>query len=89
MKKDKNQTTIKNKIVSVFGKNFLLTTILIALVIGSISTYLILTKSNALKNSSADSVIQGTQGLFESQIGRVNVIEDTLVHEDYVRERYD
>ena len=88
IKKD-NSNTLKNKIVSFVGTNFLLTTVLIALVIGVVSTYLITTKSDRLKNSSADSVVQGATGWFNEQIGRVNLIADTLAYEDYVGERFD
>lgn len=69
--------------------SFLFTTILIALVIGCISTYLIVTKSNNLKNSSADAVVQGTTGWFDAQIARVNLIAETLAYEDYIGKRYD
>lgn len=89
MRKDNHTTTIKNKIVNTFGKNFLVTTILIVLVIGLISSYLIVTKNNALKNASMNAVVQGTTGWFDEQISRVNVIEKTLAYEDYVGERFD
>ncbi|MGN0496954.1 MAG: methyl-accepting chemotaxis protein [Lachnospiraceae bacterium] len=89
MKNDYGAMGIKNKIVKLFAQNFLFTTILIALVIGCISTYLILTKSSNLKNSSADSVVQGTTGWFDAQIARVNLIAETLAYEDYVGKRYD
>lgn len=89
MKNDYGAMGIKNKIVKLFAQNFLFTTILIALVIGCISTYLILTKSNNLKNSSADSVVQGTTGWFDAQIARMNLIAETLAYEDYVGKRYD
>lgn len=89
MKNDYGTTGIKNKIVQLFARNFLFTTIFIALVIGCISTYLILTKSNNLKNSSADAVVQGTTGWFDAQIARVNLIAETLAYEDYIGKRYD
>lgn len=50
---------------------------------------LIVTKSNSLKNYQADSMVQGTTGWFNEQIGRVNLIAQTLAYEDYIGKRYD
>jgi len=84
-----SNNSIKTKFSKLFGKNFLFTTILIAVIIGAISTVLIVTKSNSLQKATADSVVQGTDGWFGEQISRVNVIADTLAYEDYVGARYD
>lgn len=83
-----NYKSIKAKIAGFFGRNLLISTIMIALVVGTISTALIITKSNKLKNSQADSVAQGTAGWFNEQIGRVKIIAETLSHEDYIGVRY-
>ena len=88
MKYDDKSVTIKKRIVNLIGKSFLLTTLIIAIVTGLISTYLIVSRNNDLKNASADSVAQGTRGWFDAQIARVNLIADTLAYEDYVGERY-
>lgn len=85
----KNNKSIKAKIARFFGRNLLITSILIALIIGTVSTVLIVTKSNKLKNYQADSVVQGASGWFGEQIGRVNLIAETLSYEDYVGSRYD
>ena len=85
----KNNKSIKAKIARFFGRNLLITSILIALIIGTASTALIVTKSNKLKNYQADSVVQGASGWFGEQIGRVNLIAETLSYEDYVGSRYD
>lgn len=84
----KNKNTIKEKLLTLCKKNFLLATILISVVIGTISSVLIISKSNKLQSASADAVIQGTSGWFDAQIGRVNVIANTLAYEDYVEGRY-
>ncbi|MDO5155077.1 MAG: methyl-accepting chemotaxis protein [Eubacteriales bacterium] len=89
MKQKKEKVaSIKLNMVNVFGKIFLLTTILIAVIIGAISTYLIITKSNGFMNSSATSVVQGASGWFNEQIGRVNIIAQSLAYEDYVGKRF-
>lgn len=80
--------TIKDRIVSMFGKNFLLATVITALIISLVSTWMIVERSNQLKSSSADSVVQGTEGWFSEQIARVNLIAQTLAWEDYVGSRY-
>lgn len=84
-----NSKTIKNRIVGFFGKNLLISSILITLIIGAFSAALILTRCDKLKNTQADSVVQGTAGWFKEQIGRVGIISQTLAHEDYVGTRYD
>ena len=84
-----NSRTIKAKITGFFGRNLLIATILIALIVGAVSTVLIVTKSNSLKNYQADSMVQGTTGWFNEQIGRVNLIAQTLAYEDYIGSRYD
>lgn len=83
-----DEKTIKAKIVKVFGKDFLITTLLIALIIGIVSTGIIVEKSNGLKSASADAVVQGTTGWFNEQIGRVCLIAQTLAYEDYIGKRY-
>lgn len=88
MKYDDKSVTIKKRIVNLIGKNFLLTTLIITIVTGLISTYLIVSRNDDLKNASADSVAQGTRGWFDAQIARVNLIADTLAYEDYVGKRY-
>lgn len=80
--------TMSEKIVTLFRKSFLLTTVLIALVIGLIAFGLIIVKSSGLKNASADAVVQGTQGWFAAQIGRVNLIAENLAYEDYTGSRF-
>ena len=85
----KNNKSIKAKIARFFGRNLLITSILIALIIGTASTALIVTKSNKLKNYQADSVVQGASGWFGEQIGRVNLIAETLSYEDYIGDRYE
>lgn len=82
------ETMIKNKIVNLFGKSFLFTTILIVLVIGGSATSLLVSKSNALKEKAADSVMLGTQGWFDAQVGRVNLIAESLAYEDYIGKRF-
>lgn len=84
-----NNRTIKAKIAGFFGRNLLIASILITLIVGTVSTVLIVTKSNSLKNYQADSVVQGTSGWFKEQIGRVNLIAQTLAYEDYIGNRYD
>lgn len=81
--------SLKKKIVRLFSHNFLLTTVLIGVIVCAISTALIIQKSNRLRNASADSVVRATEGWFEAQIGRVNVIAETLAYEDYVGSRFD
>lgn len=85
----KNNKSIKTKIARFFGRNLLVTSMLIALIIGAVSTALIVTKSNKLKNYQADSVVQGASGWFGEQIGRVNLIAETLSYEDYIGDRYE
>lgn len=81
--------SLKSKIVRSFSKNFLLTTVLIGFIVCATSTVLMIQKSNRLRNASADSVVRATNGWFEAQIGRVNVIAETLSYEDYVGSRFD
>ena len=87
-KKNDQNTTIRARLVRLFGSGFLITTILIALVTGIVATCLITTKSNRLKNASADAVVNGTTGWFDAQIARVNLIAKELAYEDYVGSRY-
>ena len=89
MKKEKqNAISMKEKIANVFGKNFLITSVTITLIIGVIASYLIITKSNALKNASANSVVQGASGWYNEQIGRVRLLAETLSYEDYIGTRF-
>ncbi|MDD6328473.1 MAG: methyl-accepting chemotaxis protein [Lachnospiraceae bacterium] len=88
MKENHNTLTIKNKLVNEFGRKFLITTALIAFVVGLIASYMIISQNNKLKNKSADSVVQGATGWFEAQISRVNLIAETLSYEDYVGTRF-
>lgn len=90
MSKEKlNQSTIKSKIAYLFGKSFLVTTILITLVVGVITTALIISKSNGVKEATANSVVRGTKGWFDTQIGIVEQIAEALAYEDFVGARYD
>lgn len=89
MKKEKHSAiSMKEKIANVFGKNFLVTSVTITLIIGVIASYLIITKSNALKNASANSVVQGASGWYNEQIGRVRLLAETLSYEDYIGTRF-
>ncbi|MGN0384503.1 MAG: methyl-accepting chemotaxis protein [Lachnospiraceae bacterium] len=89
MKKEKHSAiSMKEKIANVFGKNFLVTSVMIALIIGVIATYLIITKSNALINASANSVVQGASGWYNEQIGRVRLLAETLSYEDYIGTKF-
>lgn len=89
MKKEKHSAnSMKEKIANVFGKNFLITSVTITLIIGVIASYLIITKSNALKNASANSVVQGASGWYNEQIGRVRLLAETLSYEDYIGTRF-
>lgn len=87
-KKNEQNTTIQARLVRLFGSGFLITTLLIALAVGIVATCLITTKSNRLKNASADAVVRGTTGWFDTQIARVNLIARELAYEDYVGSRY-
>lgn len=89
MRKKVTSGTIKEKIVGVFGRDYLITTILLALIIGIVSTGIIVSKSDGLNNASADAVVKGTDGWFNEQIGIVNQLAATLAYEDYIGERYD
>lgn len=89
MKKEKHSAiSMKEKIANVFGKNFLITSVTITLIIGVIASYLIITKSNALKNAAANSVVQGASGWYNEQIGRVRLLAETLSYEDYIGTRF-
>lgn len=90
MKREKKglDTSIQKKLVRLFGTSFLITTILIALVTGIVATVLIVTRNNQVKEASADAVVRGTNGWFDAQIARVNLIAQQLAYEDYVGKRY-
>ena len=89
MKKEKHSAiSMKEKIANVFGKSFLITSVTITLIIGVVASYLIITKSNALKNASANSVVQGASGWYNEQIGRVRLLAETLSYEDYIGTRF-
>lgn len=81
--------SIKKRIIGAFSRSFLITTIAIAVIMGIFSTVLIIQRGTRLKNASADSVVQGTTGWINAQIGRVNLIAETLSYEDYIGSRYD
>lgn len=79
---------MKEKISDIYRRSFLLAVVSILILISVISTVLVLNKSSALRNSSVDAVVHGTQGWFEAQICRVNLIANTLAYEDFVGERF-
>lgn len=87
MKKLKTNS-LKEKITKKFGRSFLRTSIALLLVIGVISSAIIVTKSNKLVDASISAITYGANGWFAEQIGRVNLISQTLSDEDYVGSRF-
>ncbi len=88
-KTSKSTNSLKGKITNLFGKNFIITTVIVAVVVGIIATFIIISRSNVTRNIEANGVVQGTTGWFLEQIGQVNVIAETLAYEDYIGSRYD
>jgi len=80
---------LKNRIVKLVGRNFIVTTVVIAVTVCLIASVIIIQKNNALRNATADAALQGTSGWFGQQISQVEVIANTLAYEDYVGTRYD
>ena len=81
--------SLKGKITNLFGKNFIITTATVAIVVGLIATFIIISRSNVTRNIEANGVVQGTTGWFDAQMGQVCVIAETLAYEDYIGSRYD
>lgn len=79
---------VKDRIVRYFGRSFLIVSLLIAVFVGTFAAYLLMNKTREQINSATDAVVRGTNGWFEAQIGRVNVIADVLAHEDYVGTKF-
>lgn len=90
MRNTTNSTnSLKGKITNLFGKNFIITTVTVAVVVGIIATFIIISRSNVTRNIEANGVVQGTTGWFDAQIGQVSVIAETLGYEDYIGSRFD
>lgn len=83
-KKVVDSKSLKHSIIKLFGKNFLITTIAIAVVVCVIATTFIVQRSNNHINSAADAVVRATTGWFDEQIGQVEVITMSLGESDYV-----
>ena len=87
MKKNDSSLSLRDRIISVFSKNFLLTTLVITIVVSTIASYLIISRSESDRNSSVSAVVNGADGWFSEQISRVNVIAETLSYEGYIDKR--
>lgn len=81
--------SLRGKITNLFGKNFIFATVVVAVVVGIIATFIIISRSNVTRNIEANGVVQGTTGWFDEQIGQVGVIAETLAYEDYIGSRFD
>lgn len=87
MKMNDSSLSIRDRIISIFSKNFLLTTLVITIVVSTIASYLIISRSESSRNSSISAVVNGADGWFSEQISRVNVLAETLSYEGYIDKR--
>lgn len=81
--------TIKEQIKQFVTRTVLVVIIAFVLIIGTCASYFVMEKTNHLITARTNAVVEGTSGWFDEQIARVNLIADTLAHEDYVGERFD
>ncbi|MDD6037793.1 MAG: methyl-accepting chemotaxis protein [bacterium] len=88
-KQNNQDTSIRARLVRLFGRSFLLTTLLVTFVTNAVATCLITVKSNQWRNASADAVVNGATGWFDTQIACVDLIAEALAYEDYVGNRYE
>lgn len=80
---------IKFEIQSMVSRMIVIMVVAFTLIVGTVANVFLLNKTAATANSTTDAAVLGVSGWFDAQIGRVNVIADTLAYEDYIGERYD
>ena len=83
-KKVVDSKSLKRSIIKLFGNNFLITTVAIAVLVCAIATTFIIQRANNHINSAADAVVRAATGWFNEQIGQVEVITMSLGESDYV-----
>lgn len=81
--------SIEAQTKTLFIKMAISITFLFVLIIGTTATAIIASKNNKLLTSQNESVIRGVTGWYDSQIARVNLIAETLAHEDYTASRFE
>lgn len=79
---------IKTQVTGLLMKSILTVSVCFILVIGLFTTLSLHQKTTGMMNAQTDAVIRGVNDWFDAQIGRVNIIADTLAAEDYIGTRY-
>lgn len=81
--------SIRKQVTDFITKTAIIIAILFIFGIGSIASYFLLSSTEKGMNRSTDAVIKGTEGWFNSQLSRVNILADTLVHTGLIDDRLD